>query len=341
MTIIEHPKSYEIVNVINRAPAHPAQGMLMRRTGQGSGRYYFEAMLIQTAARVTVGVVDGNFLSAAVTPGASESIGSAPGVGDDNHSWGICGHRSECGTKHAGVVKPCGEIWTPGDVVGVLIDLNRSRVSYYVNGKELMRNSHQWTDGSAVMTPAVTLEYGSRVQLNMGQSDIGGFWYPPPPDSVAARLRSLEMQREWVAENAAVLGMPLTIANAENVTRIAENVNGASPASALGGAGDIEGVRDASAEIAEATALESTAGMVGAVARFALKVNAPAISADARTSAPASLVVTDGLLLTQYKHVYEVSFMIDPTEDRTQFMASFGWWTPDDQIRKACHVLST
>ena len=230
------------------------KGMLMKQGRYGQPRYYFEVMMLQTAARVTVGVVDMHFLSRHSTAGQGSRVktinqgsqplddadhsavgcedgggkSATPAVGEDCHSWGICGHRSQHGIKHNNQLQTPGHVWKPGDVVGVLVDLARSHVIFSLNGKEV--GPAGWNVSSAIVTPALTCEYGSCVRLNLGNS--GGFWFPPGENVVAASLRAIEMQREWFASSAAKIGSPQTIANAENVELLPEDVSARAPGKA-------------------------------------------------------------------------------------------------------------
>lgn len=410
------------------------KGMLLKQGRYLSGRYYFEVMLLQTAAQVTVGIVDTHYLSKVGEPNqnnrvkAEEETGpgfgdakdqdiqapsgrQAPvqqtgdGIGSDCHSWGICGHRSQCGAKHAGKLRSCGSTWAPGDVVGVLVDLGKSTIAYTVNGVDVCTD--KWRDEAAIMTPAVTLEYGSCVQLNLGTNS--GFWFTPPDNSVAACLRSLEMQREWVADNAAVLGLPLTIANAENVelyrqssvlseapppfrradppasaSRMLLKENVFKSASAFKGDG-LFGKDDWKAKFVDGDFKpvnhqddlkgKGTKVMSGGPGKVVVpgwcdhgatftyseggdewqETNNAAPDEPAKTwkrlkeeknddgGQGASIVVTDGLLLTRDKHFFEVTFDVnrDPSQDAghwSRISASFGWWSPDDRQRKVCIV---
>lgn len=107
------------------------------------------------------------FLRCAHVPGAGQ------GLGRDSVSWGWDGYN--CQKTNAGKTESFGsDSWRVGDVIGVLVDLDSRKISYYKNGNSL---GVAFTDvpKEHFLYPACSLKRYQKVTYNFGKTP---FAYP-------------------------------------------------------------------------------------------------------------------------------------------------------------------
>jgi hypothetical protein len=133
------------------------------------GRWYYEVALS------TAGLFQIGFASEASTPNPDPDVGL--GVGDDAHSYAYDGFRLlrwGGGEKHK-----YGRRWHRDDTVGCLLDCDRRRIEFFLNGEPL-GPAFEGFDVEEGLAPALSLVKGQMCRLNLGQAPMR---YPPPPAS--------------------------------------------------------------------------------------------------------------------------------------------------------------
>ena len=154
------------------------------------GKYYYEAHLISSGI-MQLGWASNKF---------NLSSDSTDGVGDDKYSYSYDGSRQKKWNESDSVY---GMVWSAGDTVGCRIDLSKgfADISYYLNGQFLgsafivdrkipdMSSGHvNPGDGDDLFFyPAISIEQGEKLELNMGQSP---FKYPLESEGVKSILSS-------------------------------------------------------------------------------------------------------------------------------------------------------
>lgn len=163
----------------------------------GDFAFYFEATLVevQPSGSCIIGIASPDF-------GAEEGINS---VGDDAHSWGVCGFGRRPFKRH-GIKRPgnkietiAGERWATGSVLGLLIDIKIGAIRLFVDGIE---QDTRWCklplNEKPFIVPVFTIENGIKVELNWGAQLLR--YKPPdtfkyPPRSNAEKVTIEQYQR--------------------------------------------------------------------------------------------------------------------------------------------------
>ncbi|MDP2438910.1 MAG: hypothetical protein Q8P67_24455 [archaeon] len=134
------------------------------------GCFYYEVTLaVSSASRRHGGRVGWINLGVGFTSGSS--------VGSDAHGYAYDGDDGQ--KWHAGGSEPYGQKWSAGDVVGCLLDIPNSEISFTLNGRPLgVAFAQIPPDGSQAWYPAFSFPGPIRVDFNVG-------WWPwrhaPPP----------------------------------------------------------------------------------------------------------------------------------------------------------------
>ena len=105
-------------------------------------------------------------------PAALDGAGPHDGVGDVPASWAWDGSRGILFSQ--GAEQSGAPTWTVGDVVTCTLSFGDGRVAWRVNGEpvDMPLDATSLPPGSGPLMPAVSLEQGSAVQLNMGFSGL-------------------------------------------------------------------------------------------------------------------------------------------------------------------------
>lgn len=138
------------------------------------GKWYYEVTLT-TGGKVQVGWASTLFSADSLT---------GDGVGDDANSFGYDGCRAWNGEDGENEAKECGAGWSPGDVIGCLLDADSGSISFTLNGKSLGKIFEKLTltgetgnDEAIGFFPAISLEDGEEIRLNLG---LAPFVHKPP-----------------------------------------------------------------------------------------------------------------------------------------------------------------
>lgn len=106
--------------------------------------------------------------------GFAASGDATDGVGDNAASWAYDGARQL--KWHAGKSEAYGDAWQQGDVIGVFLDVDVGVLSFSRNGATLGPAFLDVDLAAASLYPAVSLEQGEVVRVNIGQAP---FQFPP------------------------------------------------------------------------------------------------------------------------------------------------------------------
>lgn len=129
-----------------------------------SGCWYWEVTVV-VAGRASVGWATCSF------QGDSHLC---IGVGDDENSWGFDGYSRKL--LGWGGSKKFGLHWSPGDVVGVAVDLSKHEVQWSING-DRMGQPARLPSHVKGLVPAVSFDSAFQFLVNLGRSP---FRYRPP-----------------------------------------------------------------------------------------------------------------------------------------------------------------
>ena len=136
------------------------------------GKWYYEVEIITTGI-IQIGWADESF---------EGNSNTGDGVGDHHRSWAYDGHRQQ---KWNGQPEPekygkGHEMWNTGDVVGCSLDCEAQTMTFYLNGQSL-GPAFEHIRPAAVgkrqcgFYPAISLEEGERVQMNIGEREFQFF----------------------------------------------------------------------------------------------------------------------------------------------------------------------
>jgi hypothetical protein len=126
------------------------------------GRWFYECTLLSDGL-MQIGWANSSFKCDPV---------NGIGVGDHIHSWAYDGYRSSRWNNKT--AEPYGRRWHPGDVVGVLLDVDLLEMRFYLNGADLGTAFVEFKGPDLV--PALSLNVRQAVRINFGQYR---FIYPP------------------------------------------------------------------------------------------------------------------------------------------------------------------
>ncbi|KNE57362.1 hypothetical protein AMAG_18043 [Allomyces macrogynus ATCC 38327] len=155
-----------------------------------SGRFMFEVELLS----------DGLFQIGWASQQCHFNLTNGRGVGDDEHSYAYDGKR--CKKWHGQVVHSegmdYGMMWSPGDRVGCMIDLDEATISYSLNGHDL-GIAFEGVNSETIWYPALSMSsnQGCRVHFGHALDPI----YFPNADYVPLG-EALLHQAGWVVSNA-------------------------------------------------------------------------------------------------------------------------------------------
>jgi hypothetical protein len=150
-------------------------------SSQDFGAYSYEVEIQSDDGLVQIGWATSSF---------RPNMEDGDGTGDDAFSWGFDGKRRA--KFHAGDASEYGRVWSTGDVVTciVLLSANADAVqatfSFCLNGEELGEAFTHSFSKSDDLSPAVSLENGQALRVNLGQA---GFSYPIGTTPVYAARR--------------------------------------------------------------------------------------------------------------------------------------------------------
>lgn len=131
------------------------------------GKWLYEVEVV-TSGLIQIGWIDGYF------QGSSDQ---GEGVGDHAHSWSYDGNRQRRWNSGS---SPYGDKWKAGDVIGCLLDLAVSEMTFFRNGHNLGVAYSEFkinpSDKKAGLMPGISLERGEIIRVNLGHQP---FAYPP------------------------------------------------------------------------------------------------------------------------------------------------------------------
>ncbi|CAM9618039.1 unnamed protein product [Choristocarpus tenellus] len=144
-------------------------------------RLYYEA-LVETSGALVLGLAGPKFEAAV------DAAPHLPEVGNHQNSWGFDGSRRR---KRCVSSSMYGERWKVGDVIGVLLDIDKGEIRFGLNGKDLGVAFEIPSDELHGVYPAASLHFGQSVRLNFGRAP---FLFDPPgvseEDMDSAAVRS-------------------------------------------------------------------------------------------------------------------------------------------------------
>ncbi|TYZ61267.1 hypothetical protein PybrP1_009568 [[Pythium] brassicae (nom. inval.)] len=146
------------------------------------GQWFYEVEVV-TSGLIQIGWIDGYF------QGSSDQ---GEGVGDHAHSWSYDGNRQRRWNSGS---SSYGEKWKAGDVIGCLLDLTSSEMTFFRNGLNLGVAYSEFKinpcDKKSGLMPGISLERGEIIRVNLGHQP---FAYPPTVasdfDSIARAILS-------------------------------------------------------------------------------------------------------------------------------------------------------
>lgn len=131
------------------------------------GKWFYEVEVVSSGL-IQIGWIDNYF------QGSSDQ---GEGVGDHTHSWSYDGNRQRRWNSGS---SSYGDKWKAGDVIGCLLDLEASEMSFYRNGinlgvafSDIKSNPDDYRSG---FMPGISLERGEIIRVNLGHQP---FAYPP------------------------------------------------------------------------------------------------------------------------------------------------------------------
>lgn len=131
------------------------------------GKWFYEVEVV-TSGLIQIGWIDGYF------QGSSDQ---GEGVGDHAHSWSYDGNRQRRWNSGS---SSYGEKWKAGDVIGCLLDLTSSEMTFFRNGINLGVAYSEFkfnpSDKKSGLMPGISLERGEIIRVNLGYQP---FVYPP------------------------------------------------------------------------------------------------------------------------------------------------------------------
>lgn len=131
------------------------------------GKWFYEVEVV-TSGLIQIGWIDGYF------QGSSDQ---GEGVGDHSHSWSYDGNRQRRWNSGS---SSYGEKWKAGDIIGCLLDLTTSEMTFFRNGINLGVAYSGFkcsvSDKRSGLMPGISLERGEIIRVNLGHQP---FAYPP------------------------------------------------------------------------------------------------------------------------------------------------------------------
>ena len=112
---------------VGGAPGLSSRSLALGSIGFSSGVHYWEVQIVQSLepGSILIGVAE-------KSPSASQNLESALSTWS-NHCWGITTNRL---LVHPGMQQPFGETLNPGDVVGVRLDADQGKLSFFLDGMQ-------------------------------------------------------------------------------------------------------------------------------------------------------------------------------------------------------------